>query len=146
MNTLLVIAMIAGRRCAIEAPQVASVIEIGAITPVPRTPDYIVGICAVRSQVLSVIDGRIAIGFEADQFPLDHRAFVAHQDGDAYAIRVDTIEDVCTALSEAEEIPGGFGEQWSKVARGFVETPMGPALLLDIEALILARDAFGAAA
>lgn len=146
METLLVMAQIAGRRCAIEAPSVDSVIEIGAITPVPRTPDFIAGITAVRSQALTVIDARIAIGLDPSTFPKDHRAIVATHDGDPYAIRVDIIEDICTSVSQAESVPGGFGEGWSFVSKGLVETRAGPALLLDLEALLHPREPFGAAA
>ena len=41
---LLVIAQIAGRRCALSALDVKSVIEIGTITPIPRPPAWIAGI------------------------------------------------------------------------------------------------------
>ena len=146
MNTLLVMAQIAGRRCAIEAPHVDSVIEISAITPVPRTADFISGITAMRSQTLTVVDARIAFGFDANEFPIDHRAIVATLDGDSYAIRVDVIEDICTAVSEPESVPGGFGEAWSRVSSGLVETRVGPALLLNLGALLSPPQPIGAAA
>jgi len=146
INTLLVMAQIAGRRCAIEAPNVDAVIEIGEITPVPRTPDFIAGITAMRSQALTVIDARIAIGFDPQAFTIDHRAIVATHDADAYAIRVDAIEDIGTAVSEPETVPGGFGEGWSRVSTGLVETRVGPALLLNLEALLTPRETFGVAA
>lgn len=138
MNTLLIMAQIAGRRCALYAPEVESVIEVGAITPVPRTPAHITGITAMRSQTLTVIDCRIAIGQDPQQFPLDHRAIVAKHAGDAYALRVDAIDDICTADTEPEAVPGGFGDHWSFAARGLVETRVGPALLLNLGALISA--------
>ncbi|MEM8725176.1 MAG: chemotaxis protein CheW, partial [Pseudomonadota bacterium] len=50
MNELMIIVEIAGRRCALNAHDVSSVIELGEVTPVPRTPDYIAGITAMRSQ------------------------------------------------------------------------------------------------
>ena len=59
---LLVIAQIAGRRCALSANDVKSVIELGTVTPVPRAPDFITGITALRSQSLTVIDCRRALG------------------------------------------------------------------------------------
>lgn len=146
MNSLLVMALIAERRCAFPAPDVRSVIELGEITPVPRTPDYIIGLTAVRSQALTVIDCRTAIGFHAEEFTLDHRAIVASYDGDPYALRVDAIEDICSAVSEPGDVPGGFGEQWSSVANGLVETRVGPALLLNLEALIGGHARLGVAA
>jgi len=146
MNTLLVMAQIAGRRCAIEAPHVDMVIEMGAITPVPRTPDFVSGITAVRSQTLTVIDARLAIGFDPGAFAMDHRAIVATHERSAYAIRVDAIEDICTAVSEPDQVPGGFGEAWARVSSGLVETRVGPALLLNLESLLRAPEPFGAAA
>ncbi|MEO1221345.1 MAG: chemotaxis protein CheW [Pseudomonadota bacterium] len=136
MNSLLVMALIAGRRCAFMAPDVQSVIEIGNITPIPRTPDCIVGLTAMRSQALTVLDCRKAIGFDAEQFSIDHRAIVASCQGDSYALRVDAIEDICSAVSEPSEVPGGFGAQWSRVSIGLIETRVGPALLLNLESLI----------
>lgn len=146
MNSLLVMAQIAGRRCAFPAPDVQSVIEIGTVTPIPRTPEYITGLTAMRSQALTVLDCRMAIGFDAAQFPIDHRAVVASHHGDCYALRVDAIEDICTKLSEPGEVPGGFGTQWSRIAKGLVETQVGPALLLDLETMIAGHASFGVAA
>jgi len=146
MNDLLVMAQIAGRRCAFHAHDVSSVIEIGTITPVPRTPEYIAGITAMRSQALTVIECRSAIGFDPSQWSLDHRAIVVGFAGYSYALRVDAIEDISTAVSGTGQVPGGFGPEWSRVAAGLIETQVGPALLINLGALIADSDAIGAAA
>jgi len=146
MSSLLVMVLIAGRRCAFPAPCVQSVIEVGPITPIPRTADYITGLTAVRSQALTVLDCRTAIGFDAQQFSLDHRAIVAAHKGDCYALRIDAIDDICSAVDEPGDVPGGFGAQWSRVSKGLVETRVGPALLLDLESMIAGPAAIGAAA
>ena len=91
MNELLLMCTIAGRRAAITAIEVQSVIEVEKITPIPGTPDFILGLTALRSQALTVIDCRRAIGFDPDSYPLDHRAIVASSDGYAYALRIDAI-------------------------------------------------------
>lgn len=140
MGELLVIAQIAGRRCALSALDVKSVIELGPVTPIPRAPDYITGITALRSQALTVIDCRLAIGFGHDDWPTDHRAAVVAQDGHSYALRVDGIEDITTAMGDIEQVPGGFGPQWSRIATGMIETQIGPALLVDLAALLAGPD------
>lgn len=140
MNDLLVMAQIAGRRCAFPAGVVKSVIELGAITPVPRSPDFITGITALRSQALTVIDCRSAMGFAPHDWETDHRAAVVAAAGHSYALVVDRIEDIATGQSSPESVPGGFGPQWSRVASGMIETGIGPALLLDIEQLIAGPD------
>lgn len=146
MYDLLVMAQIAGRRCALHAPDVQSVIEIGVVTPVPRSPDFIAGITAMRSQALTVIDCRRAIGFDPAHWALDHRAIVVAIAGYSYALRIDSIEDITTAIGEPDQVPGGFGPEWSRVSTGLLETQTGPALLLDLAKLIEGPQSFGAAA
>lgn len=143
-GNLLVIAQIAGRRCALSALDVKSVIEIGTVTPVPRAPVWIAGITALRSQALTVIDCRRAIGLgvrsNGDEWPTDHRAAVVAEGGHSYALLVDGIEDITTAVSEAGQVPGGFGPEWSRIATGMIETMAGPALLIDLAALLAGPD------
>lgn len=151
MNELMVMTQIAGRRCALPAHDVQSVIELATVTPVPQTPAFIAGITALRSQALTVIDCRIALGFENNEWATDERAAVVSVGGHSYALMIDTIEDITTSLSAPEQITGGFGSDWSRVARGMIETSSGPALLIDLAALIAgpsdeARDLSAAAA
>jgi purine-binding chemotaxis protein CheW len=146
---LLIIVQIAGRRCALSALDVKSVIEIGAVTPIPRTPGYIAGITALRSQALTVIDCRRALGLggalgsdvAGADWPTDHRAAVIAEGGHAYALMVDRIEDITTAIGEAGQVPGGFGAEWSRVAIGMIETLAGPALLIDLPTLLAGPEA-----
>ena len=146
MKDLLVMAQIAGRRCAFNAHDVQSVIELGAVTPVPGTPDHIAGITALRSQALTVIDSRSALGFESSQWELDDRAIVIAVQGHSYALKVDAIEDITTGVTDPGKVPGGFGAEWSRVAKGMIETMSGPALLLDLGRLINPSDDLGVAA
>ena len=146
MNNLLVMSQIAGRRCALPAHDVKSVIEIGVVTPVPQTPDFIAGITAMRSQTLTVIDCRTALGFDPEAYSLDHRAIVVGVGGYPYALRIDSIEDITTGADETGDVPGGFGSEWSRVASGLIETRVGPALLLDLPALVAGPEQLGAVA
>jgi purine-binding chemotaxis protein CheW len=140
IGDLLVVARIAGRTCAFSALDVKSVIEIGAVTPIPRAPAWIAGITALRSQALTVIECRRAIGLGTDAtgagWPTDHRAIVVTEGGHSYALQVDAIEDITTAASEAGQVPGGFGPDWSRIAAGMIETMAGPALLIDLAAML----------
>lgn len=136
MTDLLVMTQIAGRRCALHAHDVQSVIEVGSVTPVPQTADFIAGITALRSQALTVIDCRRALGFPEIRWSTDARAAVVSLQGHSYALIVDAIEDITTAIGEPEDITGGFGPEWSQVAKGMIETSSGPALLIDLATLI----------
>lgn len=146
MDDLLVMAQIAGRRVAIHAHNVKSVIEIGTIAPVPRTPDFIAGITAMRSQALTVIDCRRALGFDPSSWSQDHRAIVVAVGGYSYALIIDSIEDITTGVADPGQVPGGFGPEWTRVSTGMIETRVGPALLVDLAALIAGPKPLGAAA
>ncbi|MGB3807925.1 MAG: chemotaxis protein CheW [Erythrobacter sp.] len=146
MSELVVMARIAGRRCAFRADDVQSVIELGQITPVPCAPCFVEGITALRSQTLTVLDARRAIGLETPDACSDDRAVVVSVAGFSYALMVDEIEDVTPAIAETGEIPGGFGENWARVCRGMVETRTGPALLVDLATLVAGTDRTEAAA
>ena len=141
ISELLVILQIAGRRCAVSAHDVKSVIELGVVTPVPRTPDFIAGIAALRSQSLTVIDCRRALGLDSAGWPTDDRAAVIANAGHSYALIVDQVEDITTANGLPGQVPGGFGPAWARVATGMIETRTGPALLIDLAALIAGPDA-----
>src|SRR3546814_638146 len=146
MSELLVIAVIGSRRCALRAIEVQSVIEVGEVTPIPRTAAHIVGLAALRSQALTVIDCRLSLGLSVDGLATDARAAVVKVAGHAYALLVDAIEDVEEVQSAPGQIPGGFGTEWTRVSAGMVETSGGPALLLDITQLVAGRPAENMAA
>lgn len=137
MNQLLLMCLIAGRRAAIPTDRVLSVIEIEAVTPIPATPEFIVGLTALRSQALTVIDCRVSLGFPASERVVGNRAAVIEHDGHRYALLVDEAFDVAEALSEPAPVPGGFGEGWRHAANGMIETESGPALLVDVDQLVL---------
>lgn len=136
MTQALLMCLIAGRRVAFPAVKIRSVIEIERITPIPRTAPHIAGLTALRSQALTVIDCRLALGFESAGDPVGNRAAVVDHEGHSYALVVDEAFDVVDALGEPESVPGGYGKVWEEATIGMVETPSGPTLLIALETLI----------
>lgn len=146
MNELMVTVEIAGRRCVLNAHDISSIIELGSVTPVPRTPDFIAGIAAMRSQSLTVIDCRLAMGIDPASLETDNRSPVVKVESHSYALIVDRVDDITTAQAEPEKVSGGFGPEWTRVTKGMVETSVGPALLIDLAKLIAGPQTLGAAA
>lgn len=135
MNERLLIAYIDGRRVAMPAPAVHSIIEIDSVKPVPLAPPHMVGITAMRSRTLSVIDCRLALGFGSG-LEKGEQAIVVERGGHAYALLVDCADDVADQLSDPAAPPGALGPGWDHIGRGMVETSLGPALLVDIDCLV----------
>ena len=136
MNDLLLMCLIAGRRAAIPALRVQSVIEIDEVTPIPGTPDFIRGLTALRSQALTVIDCSLSVGLKSGATMAEQRAAVVEVDGHLYALLVEEARDVGEAVSGLIAVPGGFGTEWQRAACGMVETASGPTLVIDIETLV----------
>lgn len=136
MTGLVLLCTIAGCRAALPAAAIRTVIEIDRITPVPGVAPAVLGITALRSQALTVIDCNIALGCEPQADPLGSRAAVVDVDGHPYALILESASDVVEPLGDPAHIAGGFGEEWNAVALGMVETAVGPALLLDIDGLV----------
>lgn len=147
MNELLLIVTVAGRRLALRASEVQSVIEIGALAPVPRAPLHIAGLSALRSRVLTAIDCRRCVGVAADAetAPAAYAAVVEH-DGHSYALLVDAVDDVSTSLSGVQIVRAPLGQGWEAMTQGMVETAEGPRLLVDVGAMIAGPDEGRAAA
>jgi purine-binding chemotaxis protein CheW len=140
---LLLVAVIAGERVAIPAADVESVVEIEAVTPVPRAPIHVAGLAALRSRVLTVIDCRVSL--ELDAAGLRSReAIVVEVEGHAYALLVDAVEDVFEHDGAVEPIRTAIAPGWRRAAHGMVDTPAGLMLMIDTHALLAGPAALAA--
>lgn len=139
MLSLLLIVNIAGNRVAFPAASVEGVVELESLISVPRAPQHVAGLTALRSRVLTVIDCRCSL--QQGRTDLSdhgiHEAAVVELDGHHYALTVDAVEDVVEALSEPAPIRAAMDKGWERVALGMVETEEGPLLLVDLERLIV---------
>ncbi|MEG3177558.1 chemotaxis protein CheW [Sphingomonas sp. RB3P16] len=132
---LFLIAQIAGRTVAIDSFQVESVVDIGAIIPVPRAERQVRGLAALRSRVVTVIDTRAALGLE--EGPADAtRAVITIVDGHHYAVLVDALEDV--APFDLAPLSAGIvlDKGWLTVGRGLIERDGEPILAIALTGLI----------
>jgi purine-binding chemotaxis protein CheW len=134
MTELFLIAHVADRGVAVLADQVDSVIDIGAIVPVPRTAPAVRGLAALRSRVVTVIDTRIALGLAPTGEA--RRAIIARLDGHHYAFLVDSLEDVASFVRLAAATAPTAGQGWGAAAAGLIERDGEPLLVLDLAALI----------
>lgn len=139
MTELLLLAQIAGERVAFRAADIQSVVELTAITAVPLSPDFVIGLAALRSRPLTVIDSARALELDQGGTPETsgiRRAVVVEQDKHLYALLVDAIEDVVAAESEPMPPPGRLAPGWERAALGIIETGLGAMLLLDPMAIL----------
>jgi purine-binding chemotaxis protein CheW len=135
MDRSLLLVSIAGERAAVASEIIRSVVELEAITPVPRSPEHISGLAALRSRAMTVVDCRRSLELpEAEGRTL--LAVVVEIEEFLYALLVDAVEEVVPLDSEPSEIRADLLPGWARAALGMVETTAGPALVLDPVKLI----------
>ena len=145
MTDLVLVFTLAGRRAALRTTDLYSVVEIDHVTEIPRAPGYVLGLSALRSITLTVIDAAAAIGIAAPQIPESGaRAAIVDHAGHRFALVVDEIDDVAELLSQPAPVPGEAGPGWQRVSEGLVETARGPALLISLAALLAGPTAIAA--
>jgi purine-binding chemotaxis protein CheW len=137
MNELLLIVTIAGERVAFPSQAVESVVELDTLIAVPRAAPHVIGLSALRSRVLTVIDCMRSLELgDTDCSDGIREAAVIELDSHHYALIVDQVDDVVEALSEPKAVRAPMGAGWERVSLGMVETEEGPLLLVDVAALI----------
>ena len=134
MTMVVLVAMIGGEQVAINAAAIEAVVDLWQVVPVPLAAEHVIGLAAVRSRVLTVIDAAAAVGLRAKA--TGNRAIVIETEGHRYALRVDSIAEVVAPLGPVIEFEASVGENWKTVAIGTVDTPHGFAVLIDPTLLI----------
>jgi purine-binding chemotaxis protein CheW len=134
MTHLYLIAQVAGRAVAIDSNQVESVVDIGEVTAVPRAAPHVLGLAALRSRVVTVVDTPGALGLKGGSDA--RRAVITHVDGHHYAMVVEALDDV--APFELLPLAAGvvLDPAWREAGFGIVERDGEPILAIDLAALV----------
>jgi len=136
MAELLLIARLAGRRVAFPAARVEAVVELESITPAPCAAPHVAGLAALRSRVLTVIDGLAALELSRETAAAARDAIVVPCDGHTYALIVEEVEDVVEADGPLAPLAAPVGAGWERVAIGTVAVDGELFLLVDPHLLI----------
>jgi purine-binding chemotaxis protein CheW len=136
MADLLLIVRLAGRRIALPAAEVEGVVELDGITPAPRAAGHVAGLSALRSRVLTVIDGMASLEFGRSRVDGLLDAIVIPSGGHPYALIVESVEDVIEATGPPLPIRTPVGAGWDRVAIGMAEAGEDLLLLVDPHRLI----------
>jgi purine-binding chemotaxis protein CheW len=78
-------------RYAAEVAYISEVYQIKEITPVPCTPDFVLGVMNVRGQILSVLDLRELFGFPRVEISDEFRVIVLRNEEMEFGILVEAI-------------------------------------------------------
>src|ERR1044072_3456061 len=118
MGMHLLVATLAGERIAIPAADVESVVELGALIPVPRAASHVAGLGALRSRVLTVIDCFASLELTRSGEQEDKDAIIVEADGHPSALLVDSVEDFVETEAEVAPVQTFLNGGWRHVSRG----------------------------
>jgi len=131
---LYVIAVIAGQRIALDAANVAAVVDLTNIVPVPLAPPHVLGLCALRSLILTVVDLAGSLGQPPEK--VSRRAITMEIAGHHYAFVVSSVEHVEPSIEKPQPVDASIGANWTAAVSARVQTESGTALLLEPDRLM----------
>jgi purine-binding chemotaxis protein CheW len=122
----------------VELARVKEILSPPPITPVPRAPSEVVGVCSVRGLLVTVVDLRIRLKLEVRPDTRRTRILLATtSSGEAVGLWVDEVLQVVRlAETDMELATAGIGTEVSEYVLG-VGRPQGEFIvLLDLSALV----------
>lgn len=134
----LLVFLLNGERYGVEVQYVREIYPLQQITPVPRTPDFVIGVYSARGQLISVINFRAFVGLTAVGINDDSKIIVMHDPTGTMEIGflADNVEDVTTIVKD--EIEPALVTQLGQRAR-FIQG-VAPGMLIVLNMQILLND------
>ncbi|MCT7374368.1 chemotaxis protein CheW [Chelativorans salis] len=99
------------KRYAIETRYVCGVVSLENVTPLPRTPSYVVGVYDLRGQLLPVFDLRIPLGLPTDAASPVGMAIACGEAQPEFLFLTDAVSEVADLTAGALADPEG-DEAW----------------------------------
>ena len=125
--------------------KVKEIIGLMRATPVPRTPDYVLGVINLRGKVIPVIDLRLRFGLESIESTDRTCVIVVEVDGKAgpamIGIVVDSVSDVLNIKEEDIEGDLAFGTSLdTDYILGMAKMADGLKILIDIDKILTSSE------
>lgn len=137
MTELYVLASVGGQQIAFDATRVEAVVDIAMVVPVPLSADHVLGLAAIRSQVVTVIDCSAVVAL-APVAPTG-RAIVTAVDGHRYALRVEQVDDVVSGAVRLADTQAPLDGRWAGISEAVVDIGGAFAVVIDPARLVMAE-------
>lgn len=132
---------LSGEEYGLEILKVQEIIGVMAITPVPRTPDFIRGVINLRGRVIVIVDLRLKFGMDTVEDTEETCIIVVQVGGVQMGIVVDKVSEVLDIANQEIEDPPSFGADVdSDFILGIGKSEGRVKLLLDIAKVLSDQD------
>ncbi|MGJ3259189.1 MAG: chemotaxis protein CheW [Rhodospirillales bacterium] len=117
---------------------IQDILQPKPVAHVPKAPADVAGLINLRGRIVTVINLRHWLGFEATDNKEQMHIVVEHE-GELYSFLVDSVGDVVSInLSEVEAIPPNLPDQWQKISKNVLRYEKDLILIVDVSVLITA--------
>lgn len=120
----------------INVMKVREIITMLPLTPLPGTPEAIMGLIELRGEVMTVIDLPMVIGHPRDVGDND-RLIVCEFNGEKSVLRVDQVTEIKRISWEQIDTPSDLARGMQGITNGVVKTGDQMIILLDYERIAL---------
>ena len=137
MERQLVVFELANESYGIDIAVVESIIKMQAITQLPQTPTFIMGVTNLRGTVLPVIDLRLRFGLEAQNDTKRTRIIIVTMGKVKVGVMVDGVSEVLRVADKSiEPLPAMVSSIHSDFLKGVVRLEDRLIVLLDVEKVL----------
>jgi len=136
MTDLFLIAHVGGARVAIESGAVESIVHVPEIVPVPMCDPSVIGIFALRSRVLTLIDTQLLITSLPQSGKKGALAVVTEIAGHQYGLLVDKVDDVVPIAGDQIETQITPSAAWAPYVSSIATTDGELVMILNTDALV----------
>ncbi len=137
MEHQLVVFELANEFYGIDIALVESIIKMQAITQLPQTPTFIMGVTNLRGTVLPVIDLRIRFGLETQNDTKQTRIIIVTMGKVKVGVMVDGVSEVLRVSDELiEPVPTMVNSVNADFLKGIVRLEDRLIVLLEVEKVL----------
>ncbi len=113
---------------------IESVERMSSITPVPKTPNYVLGVTNIRGDIIPIINLRKRLGMDDKEYDDDTRIIICNFDDYRIGLVVDLVKDVITISEEnIQSSEGIFQDRKNDFISKIIELDGNYILALDLE-------------
>ena len=120
------------QRYAVPLSAVERIVRLVEITPVPHTPEIVLGVINVQGRILPVVNIRRRFCLPARELHLSDHLLIARTSKRTVALVVDAVSEVVT-LSDQEVVTGEMILAHLDYVTGVVKRPDGLILIHDLD-------------
>lgn len=122
----------------IDIDRIEEIVRLPEITKIPRSPDYILGLCNLRGNIIAAIDTRCKFNMEKAEADEQTRMIIVEINGDRSGLVIDSVSEVTrVSKSEMENTPDIATDVDRSYIEGVVNLENGKRLVLILNLLEL---------